>query len=161
MKKIKDLKIGDDAPDFELSNKDGKLFGLSDFKNKKVAIYFYPKDNTLGCTRQACNLRDNFSILKKENIIIIGISVDDEKSHEKFVDKFKLPFILLSDKEKEVVNKYGVYGEKSFMGRKYFGTSRKTFLIDEEGKIVHIIEKPKVFNHAQEIIDSFKLKNVE
>ena len=159
MKKIKDLKIGDSAPDFKLSDKEGKLFRLSDFKGKKVAIYFYPKDNTPGCTKQACNIRDNFSVLEKEGIIIIGISIDDEKSHEKFVDKYNLPFILLSDKEKEVVNKYGVYGEKSFMGKKYFGTSRKTFLIDEEGEIVHIIEKPKVSNHAQEIIDCFKIKN--
>jgi thioredoxin-dependent peroxiredoxin len=159
VKKIKDLKIGDSAPDFKLSDKEGKLFRLSDFKGKKVAIYFYPKDNTPGCTKQACNIRDNFSVLEKEGIIIIGISIDDEKSHEKFVDKYNLPFILLSDKEKEVVNKYGVYGEKSFMGKKYFGTSRKTFLIDEEGEIVHIIEKPKVSNHAQEIIDCFKIKN--
>ncbi|MBT4352892.1 thioredoxin-dependent thiol peroxidase [archaeon] len=156
---MKDLKIGDSAPDFKLSDKEGKLFRLSDFKGKKVAIYFYPKDNTPGCTKQACNIRDNFSVLEKEGIIIIGISIDDEKSHEKFVDKYNLPFILLSDKEKEVVNKYGVYGEKSFMGKKYFGTSRKTFLIDEEGEIVHIIEKPKVSNHAQEIIDCFKIKN--
>ncbi|MBT7391465.1 redoxin domain-containing protein, partial [archaeon] len=99
---MKDLKIGDSAPDFKLSDKEGKLFRLSDFKGKKVAIYFYPKDNTPGCTKQACNIRDNFSVLEKEGIIIIGISIDDEKSHEKFVDKYNLPFILLSDKEKEV-----------------------------------------------------------
>lgn len=133
-----------------------KEISLSDFKGKKVAIYFYPKDLTPGCTTQACNLRDNFSILKKEGIEVIGVSKDSIKSHKSFVQKKELPFILISDEDLKINNLFGVWIEKSMYGKKYMGTDRRTFLIDENGILKHIIEKPVVSEHTKEIIENFK-----
>jgi peroxiredoxin Q/BCP len=125
---------------------------LKDFKGQKVALYFYPKDDTPGCTAQACNLRDNFSELSDKGIVVLGVSVDEVKKHKKFEDKYKLPFTLVADEEKTIVADYGLWGEKKFMGKTYMGTSRVTFLIDEKGKIVHIIEKVDTKNHTEQIL---------
>lgn len=152
------VKIGDMAPDFKaqaLVEGEEKTFSLKDLKGKKAAIYFYPKDLTPGCTTQACNLRDNYSELKKNNIEIIGISKDSIKSHIKFQEKKELPFILVSDEDKVINEAFEVWQKKKFMGREFMGTLRQTFLIDETGKIVNIIEKPKVGDHAKEILDAF------
>jgi peroxiredoxin Q/BCP len=146
------LKISDKAPDFELKDTNGDLVKLSDFKGKYVVLYFYPKDDTPGCTAEACSIRDNFSELKKKGVIILGVSKDDEKSHKKFTEKYQLPFQLLSDPEAEVCTKYNCYGKKKFMGREYIGIIRKTFLIDKQGKIKHIFEKVDTKNHAKEIL---------
>lgn len=146
------------APDFKakaLMNGEEKDISLSDFKGEKVAIYFYPKDLTPGCTVQACNLRDNYDELKEKGINIIGVSVDSMKSHENFAEKKELPFILISDEDKKIVEAYGVWEQKSMFGKKYMGTLRKTFLIDENGVVVNIIDKPKVGSHAKEIIEGF------
>ena len=145
------LKPGDKAPSFTVTDQDGNSVSLSDFKGKKVALYFYPKDDTTGCTAQACNLRDNFASLKKKGVVILGVSIDNEKSHKKFEHKYTLPFPLLADTEKDIVNKYGVWGEKMMYGRKYMGTFRVTFLINEQGKIDHIIEKVDTKYHAAQI----------
>src|SRR3989344_5755606 len=153
---MKELKIGDSAPDFSLPDSEGKKISLKDFRGKKVALYFSPKDDTPGCTKEACSVRDNFAGLKKAGIVVIGVSIDNEESHKKFVEKYKLPHILLADKNKEVVEKYGVWGEKNMYGKKYMGTLRKTFLIDEEGKIVHIFNKVDTEGHAKEILDKFE-----
>jgi len=145
------LKPGDKAPAFTVNDQDGNSVSLSDFKGKKVALYFYPKDDTTGCTAQACNLRDNYASLKKKGVVILGVSIDSEKSHKKFENKYTLPFPLLADTEKDIVNKYGVWGEKMMYGRKYLGTFRVTFLINEQGKIDHIIEKVDTKDHAAQI----------
>jgi len=145
------LKPGDKAPAFTVNDQDGNSVSLSDFKGKKVALYFYPKDDTTGCTAQACNLRDNYASLKKKGVVILGVSIDSEKSHKKFENKYTLPFPLLADTEKDIVNKYGVWGEKMMYGRKYMGTFRVTFLINEQGKIDHIIEKVDTKDHAAQI----------
>lgn len=146
------LKEGSKAPDFKLLDQDGKAHKLSDYKGKKVVLYFYPKDSTPGCTIEACNFRNDEALYKKKGAVILGISVDDEKSHKKFVEKYHLPFTLLADIDKKVVNSYGVWGEKSFMGRKYLGTSRETFIIDEKGKIVKHFDDVKVKDHSKEIL---------
>jgi thioredoxin-dependent peroxiredoxin len=146
-----ELKQGDNAPDFTVNDQNGKTVSLHDFKGKKVVLYFYPKDDTPGCTAEACNLRDNFSELKKMGIVVLGVSTDDEKSHKKFEEKFSLPFTLLADTDKKIVNEYGLWGEKKFMGKTYMGTVRATFLINEEGKIDHIIEKVDTKNHTEQI----------
>jgi thioredoxin-dependent peroxiredoxin len=151
------LAIGKKAPSFSAPNQNGDIVALKDFKDQKVVIYFYPKDDTPGCTAQACNLRDNISALKKLDIAIIGISVDDVKKHKKFEEKYELPFTLISDSEKLIVEQYEVWGEKKFMGKTYMGTSRVTFLIDEKGKIAHIIEKVDTKNHTQQILDCWGL----
>ncbi len=145
------LKEGDKAPDIKALDQNGNAVSLEDYKGKKVILYFYPKDNTPGCTAQACNLRDHYEDLKKEGFEIIGVSVDSAKSHKKFEDKYDLPFTLITDEDKKVVNDYGVYGEKKFMGRTYMGTKRTTFIIDEKGIIQHIITKPKTKEHAEQI----------
>jgi peroxiredoxin Q/BCP len=137
------LKAGDIAPDFSVNDQDGNPVKLSDFKGKKVVLYFYPKDSTPGCTAESCNLRDNYQALQKAGYEVLGVSKDDEKSHQKFINKFELPFTLLADTEKDIHEKYGTWVEKSMYGRKYMGTARVTFLIDEEGKIEEIIEKVK------------------
>ncbi len=149
------LKEGDAAPDFTAKNQDGEEIKLADYKGEKVVLYFYPKDDTPGCTKQACSLRDGFSNLKANNITVLGVSTDDEKSHRKFIEKYDLPFTLLADTDKEIVNKYGVYGEKNMYGKKYMGTNRTTFLIDEDGKIAKIMKKVKVAEHADEVLDAF------
>lgn len=146
------LKVGDSAPDFSVNDQSGNPVKLSDFKGKKVVLYFYPKDNTPGCTAEACNLRDNYEALQKAGYIVLGVSTDSEKSHQKFIDKFELPFPLLADTEKQIHEKYGTWVEKSMYGRKYMGTARTTFLIDENGKIEEIIEKVKTKDHTAQII---------
>lgn len=149
------LSKGDKAPSFNAKDQNGNKVKLEDYAGKKVALYFYPKDMTPGCTNQACNLRDHFSDLKKEGIVVLGVSPDDEKRHQKFIDKHELPFTLIADPEKEVINAYGIWGPKKFMGKEYDGVHRTTFLINEEGKIHDIITKPKTKAHAEEILERF------
>ncbi len=146
------LEPGDKAPDFTVNDQDGNPVSLSDYKGKKVVLYFYPRDNTPGCTAEACNLRDNYPALQKDGYEILGVSTDDEKSHSKFIEKQQLPFKLLADTEKEIHEKYGTWVEKSMYGRKYMGTARKTFLIDENGKIERVIEKVKTKDHTSQIL---------
>lgn len=148
----KQLKVGQKAPDFTLKDTDGNTVRLSDFKGKKVILYFYPKDNTPGCTIEACNFRDDFSKYKSLGIEVLGISPDDEKSHKKFVTKYNLPFTLLCDRDAKVSKKYGVYRQKSFLGKKFMGINRTTFLIDEHGKILKMFDKVKVKIHSKEIL---------
>lgn len=147
-----ELHIGDKAPDFEGRDQEGNLIKLSDFRGKKVVVYFYPKDNTPGCTAQACNLRDNYDQLQEAGYEIIGISSDSEASHQKFRKEQNLPFILIADEEKSIHEKYDVWKEKSMYGRKYMGTMRTTFLIDEKGIIEEIISKVKTNEHTKQII---------
>jgi len=152
---MKHLKVGDQAPDFSVKDQSGNEIKLSDYAGKRVVIYFYPKDNTPGCTAQACNIRDNYSDLEKEGIVILGVSADSEASHQKFIDKFDLPFTLLADIDKKMLNDYGVWGEKKFMGRVYDGIHRTTFIMDESHAIVGIIEKPKTKDHSREILEVY------
>jgi len=146
------LKEGDKAPDFTGIDQDEKKVNLSSFKGKKVILYFYPKDLTSTCTVQACNLRDNYTLLTKKGYVVIGVSPDDVKSHQKFIEKNQLPFILIADTEQTILNAYGVWGEKSMYGRKYMGVHRTTFVIDEKGRIERVILKPKSSEHAKEIL---------
>jgi peroxiredoxin Q/BCP len=146
------LNIGDPAPQFESRDQDGNEIKLSDYLGKKVVLYFYPKDNTSGCTAEACNLRDNYDRFQAEGYEILGVSSDDEKSHRKFIDKYDLPFRLIADTDKSIHEKYGTWVEKSMYGKKYMGTARTTFLIDEEGKINDIIEKVNTKAHAEQIL---------
>lgn len=146
------IKVGAAAPEFTAQDQNGTVHSLKDYKGKKLALYFYPKDNTPGCTAQACNIKDNYELLKKAGITILGVSTDDEKSHKKFEEKFQLPFPLLVDDEKKIVEAYGVWGLKQFMGKEYMGTNRTTFLIDENGKIAHIIDKVKTKEHSEQIL---------
>ncbi|MFI5196614.1 MAG: thioredoxin-dependent thiol peroxidase [Chitinophagales bacterium] len=152
------LKQGDKAPAFTTTDQDGTVHSLKDYKGKKVVLYFYPKDNTTTCTIEACNLRDNFAALKKKGIIVLGVSTDNEKSHKKFEIKYSLPFTLLADTEKKLVNAYGVWAEKKFMGRTYMGILRTTFLINEKGKIDHIIEKVESKSHTMQIMKTWDIK---
>jgi len=147
--------IGDPAPHFDGPVQGGGEISLDDYAGKKVALYFYPRDNTPGCTRQACNLRDNFEMLRDHGIEIVGVSDDPISKHEKFADKHNLPFPLLADTEKTVLFAYGAYGEKKMYGRSFLGTKRVTFLIGENGMIEHIIKKPKVGEHAEQILKGF------
>jgi thioredoxin-dependent peroxiredoxin len=149
------VKEGNKAPDFTARNQNGEKVKLSDFKGQRVVLYFYPKDDTPGCTKEACSFRDADDVFAKKGIKVFGVSTDDEKSHQKFIGKFSLPFDLLADTDKKIVEKYGVWGEKSMYGRTYMGTLRKTFLIDEEGKIVKIFDKVKVAEHADEVLKAF------
>lgn len=148
------LNIGDPAPDFAIPDQDGIAHKLSDYRGRKLVIYFYPKDDTPGCTAQACNLRDNYYDLRQKGYEVIGVSVDDEKSHQKFINKFELPFTLLSDTEHKMVEAYGVWQEKNMYGRKYMGTMRYTFIIDEKGIIQDIITKVDTKDHASQIATS-------
>ncbi|MCD9189075.1 MAG: thioredoxin-dependent thiol peroxidase [Pyrinomonadaceae bacterium] len=149
------LNEGDIAPDFTTKDQNGNAVKLSDFKGKRVVLYFYPKDDTPGCTKEACSLRDSFDIFEEKGIKILGVSTDDEKSHQKFITKYNLPFDLLADTEKEIVEAYGVWGEKNMYGKKYFGINRTTFLIDADGRIVKIFKKVKVDEHADEVLEAF------
>jgi peroxiredoxin Q/BCP len=149
-----ELNIGDKAPDFNAKDQDGKEITLSDFKGKKMVLYFYPKDNTPGCTAQACNLRDNYEELQKQGYAILGVSQDSEKSHQKFIEKQNLPFPLISDEDHKVHNSYGTWGEKKMYGKTYMGTKRTTFIINEEGKIEDIIQKVKTKEHTAQILNS-------
>lgn len=151
------LQSGAKAPDFNTADQDGNKVALKDYRGKKVVLYFYPKDNTPGCTKEACAFRDQFSEFKKKGVEILGVSVDSEKSHRSFADKFKLPFTLLADTEKKIVNAYGVWGEKSMYGRKYMGTNRVTYLINEAGRIAAVFPKVKPEEHAQEILAQIKM----
>ncbi len=147
------LNTGDKAPDFKAKDQNGNEVSLSALKGKKVVLYFYPKDDTPGCTAEACNLRDNFAALKAKGVVILGVSTDSEKSHKKFEDKYSLPFTLVSDVDKTIVNEYGLWGEKKFMGKAYMGTMRATFLINEEGIIDHVISKVDTKNHTEQILE--------
>jgi len=147
---------GKKAPDFKLKDKDGNTVALSSFKGKNVVLYFYPKDDTSGCTAEACNFRDELPKFSKLNAEIIGISPDSSVSHKKFADKYELPFILLSDTEKKVLEAYGVWKEKSMYGRKYMGVERTTFVIGADGKIKKIFNKVKVPGHNQEVMEALK-----
>ncbi|MCC6865859.1 MAG: thioredoxin-dependent thiol peroxidase [Ignavibacteria bacterium] len=147
------LKIGDKAPDFSLIADNGELISLKDFRGRKVILYFYPKDMTSGCTQEACDFRDNIKKFDRKNTVVIGVSPDDTKSHLKFKDKYDLPFTLLSDLSKKMLNNYGVWMEKSMYGRKYMGVVRTTFVINEKGKIEKIYDKVKVQGHINEILN--------
>ena len=151
-----DLQEGQKAPEFEGVIQDESTIRLSDYAGKKVALYFYPKDNTSGCTKQACNLRDNYSDLIDAGIQIIGVSKDSSKSHVNFIDKFDLPFPLIADTDKSIMMAYGVWAEKKNYGRVYMGTLRMTFLINEDGTIQKIIKKPKTADHAAEVLAGFE-----
>ena len=146
---------GQQAPRFQGPIQSGEVISSDDFKGRRIALYFYPRDNTSGCTKQACNLRDNYEALEREGIAIIGVSDDPVESHLKFAEKQQLPFPLIADTDRTILNAYGVWGEKNMYGRKYMGTKRVTFLIGEDGAIVHVIKKPKVGQHAEEIIRHF------
>jgi len=148
------LEVNSPAPDFTAPDQNGNMVTLSSFRGKKVALYFYPKDLTSACTTQACNLRDNVPALAAAGYQVIGVSTDDEKSHQKFIAKHELNFLLIADTNHEVVNLYGVWVEKSMYGRKYMGTARTTFLINEEGAITSIIDKVKTADHAAQILAS-------
>jgi peroxiredoxin Q/BCP len=150
------LTEGEKAPDFTTKDQNGNKVSLKDFRGKKVVLYFYPEDDTPTCTIEACNLRDNYAELQKAGLIVLGVSPDDEKSHKKFEKKYDLPFTLLEDLEKKIIDKYGVWGEKNLYGRKYMGLFRTTFLIDETGKIIKIFRKPKSKIHSQEILKSLE-----
>lgn len=146
------LQIGDQAPDFEAKNQNGESVKRSDFLGKKIVLYFYPKDNTSGCTAQACDLRDNHAALQKAGYEVIGVSKDGVKSHQKFAEKQALPFTLIADEDTKINQAYGVWKEKSMYGKKYMGTARTTFLIDEAGKIEDIIEKVDTKAHTAQIL---------
>lgn len=146
------LETGQIAPEFEAKIETGETIKLSDYKGKKVVLYFYPKDATPGCTAQACNLRDNYEALIKAGYVVLGVSSDDEKSHRKFIEKQNLPFPLIADTDLKVHEAYGTWVEKSMYGRKYMGTARTTFVIDEQGKIAEVIEKVDTKNHTAQIL---------
>ncbi len=150
------LEEGKKAPAFKGIDQDGKTVSLADYKGKKLVLYFYPKDNTPTCTVQACNIRDHFSGLKKKGIHIIGISADDTDSHKKFEEKHQLPFTILADTGRTIIDQFGVWGEKQLYGKKYMGLLRTTFLINEKGVIVKVIAKPKSKQHAEEIIEAWQ-----
>lgn len=150
------LTIGDKAPEIKTINQDGEEVKLSDFKGKKVILYFYPRDNTPGCTTEACNFRDNYQSLLNEGFEVLGVSTDSQQSHKKFIEKFELPFHLLVDEDKKIVEDYGVWVEKNMFGKKRMGTARTTFLINEEGKIEHIIKKVDNKNASQQVLDLYK-----
>jgi len=150
------LTEGDKAPDFTAKDQNGKAVSLSDFKGKKVILYFYPKDDTPGCTAEACSFRDNYQSMLGKGFEVIGISTDDEKSHKKFETKYSLPFTLIADTDKSIVEAYGVWVEKNMYGKKYMGTARKTFIIDESGTINKIIDKVDTQNSSQQVMDILK-----
>lgn len=146
------LKTGDKAPDFSGTTYDGKTLSLKDYTGKKLVFYFYPKDNTPGCTAEACNLRDNYAEFKKRGYEIIGVSADNEKAHRSFTEKYQLPFPLLCDTDKTICKQFGVWGPKKFMGRTFDGIHRTTFVISEEGIIEEVIEKVETKNHSQQLL---------
>ena len=151
-----ELKIGQKAPDFNVMNNKGENVKLSDLKGKKVVLYFYPKDDTPGCTTEACAFRDGIDQIKKRGAVVLGVSADSVDSHKKFIDKFDLNFPLLADTDKKIVESYGTWKEKSMYGKKYMGIERTTFIIDEQGKISHIFPKVKVKEHYEEVLEALK-----
>jgi peroxiredoxin Q/BCP len=151
------LAPGATVPDISLKDQNGATVSLHDLKGKKVVIYFYPKDDTPGCTAQACNLRDHIATLQAKGLVVLGVSTDSEKSHKKFEKKFSLPFPLLADTDKQLVNAFGVWGEKKFWGKKYMGTHRVTFLINEAGVIEHVISEVDTKDHTAQILNTWGL----
>jgi peroxiredoxin Q/BCP len=150
---MKTLKVGDKAPEFTVNDQDGNSVSTSDFQGKKWVVFFYPKADTPGCTAEACNLRDNYEALKKEGYELLGVSADSEKRQKKFKEKYHLPFPLLADEDKKVIQAFGVWGPKKFMGREYEGIHRMTFMMDENGTITKVIDKVKTKDHAAQILD--------
>ena len=148
------IKIGDNAPAFSLPSGNGTTISMKDFKGKKIVVYFYPKDNTSGCTKEACSFQENLSLLKKKGAVLLGVSADGVSSHAKFASKYDLSFPLLADEKKEMLKAYGVWKEKSMYGRKYMGIERTTIIIDERGRIAHIFPKVKVEGHTKEVLDA-------
>src|SRR5436309_5821874 len=149
------LKEGDKAPDFAVPDAEGNVVRLKDLRGKKVVLYFYPKDDTPGCTKEAYSFRDSFAKFKRRGIEVFGVSLDSEKSHEKFINKFSLPFRLLADTDRKLSESFGTYGEKKFMGRTYMGNNRMTFLIDAKGKIKKIFSQVKPEDHAEDVLNAF------
>ena len=148
----KELKVGDKAPAFSLKDTNGKTVKLSDFKGKKVVLYFYPRDMTPGCTKEACGFRDDYAVLRKRGVEVVGVSADNQASHQKFTEAYSLPFTLLSDPDHSVMDAYGAWGEKNMYGKKITGVLRSTVVIDEAGKIAHIFRKVKTDTHSQDVI---------
>lgn len=148
------LDVGDKAPDFTATDQDGKAHKLKDYRGKKVALYFYPRDNTPGCTKEACNLRDNYSRLKRKKIVVLGVSPDKETTHKKFAEKFDLPFPLLVDPDKKILKAYGAWGKKKLYGRIFDGVFRITYIIDEKGKIEAVIKKVQTADHSRQILEA-------
>jgi peroxiredoxin Q/BCP len=153
---MSELKEGSKAPAFNAKDQDGNLVSLEQYKGKKLVLYFYPKDSTPGCTAEACDFRDNYQGLVAKGIDVVGVSVDDEKSHQKFIAKYELPFTLLADTDKKIVEAYGVWGEKNMYGKKYMGVNRTTFVIDEHGTIAHIIKKVDTKNSTAQVLELMK-----
>ncbi len=151
---MKELKVGDKAPYFEGVNQDGKTINLKDYEGKKLILYFYPKDNTPGCTAEACNLNDNYSMWLEKGFDVVGVSPDSVESHQKFIAQKELKFDLIADTEKKMLQDYNAWGEKNMYGRKYMGVLRKTYVIDEEGIILEIFKKVKTKDHTNQIIDT-------
>ena len=149
------LNVGDKAPDFVALNEFGQSTSLSEFLGKKVILYFYPKDMTPGCTAESCNLGENYSLLQENGFIVLGVSPDSSKSHQKFIDKYNLPFSLIADEDKAVIKAFGVWGPKKFMGKEYDGVHRTTFVIDEDGVIEKVFSKVKTKDHTNQILESY------
>lgn len=154
------LRINDPAPNFDLQDAEGNTYTLRQFRGKSLVLYFYPKDDTPGCTKEACSFRDDYREYTRNGIAIIGISADSPESHRRFAEKHGLPFILLSDPEKEVLRAYGAWGEKSMYGKRYWGIIRKTYLIDKDGRILKIYPKVRVAGHSEDILKSFGIKKL-
>ncbi len=154
------LRIGEQAPEFELPDQSGKITRLSDFRGNTLVLYFYPRDDTPGCTTEACDIRDNYAEYQNAGIPVVGISPDKLASHKKFQEKYSLPFTLLADENHAICEKYGVWGRKKFMGREFDGVLRSTFIIDQEGKVVKIFEKVKPAGHGSEILEALKTLNL-
>ena len=149
------LKVGDKAPNFTVNNQDGNPVSLSDFKGKKLVVFFYPKASTPGCTAEACNLRDNYRVLQDKGFELLGVSADSEQRQANFKNKYSFPFQLLADTDKVVINSFGVWGEKKFMGRVYDGIHRKTFVVNKKGFVEHVIDKVKTKDHASQLLEEY------
>ena len=149
------LNVGDKAPNFVALNEFGQSISLSDFLGKKIVLYFYPKDMTPGCTAESCNLSENYSLLQEKGFIVLGVSPDSSKSHQKFIDKYNLPFSLIADEDKAVIKAFGVWGPKKFMGKEYDGVHRTTFVIDQDGVIEKVFSKVKTKDHTNQILESY------
>src|SRR5213083_1602632 len=160
MQGISMLAVGETAPDFALRSDDGRRMSLKDFRGKKVVLYFYPKDDTPGCTKEACSFRDANHLMQKRGIVVLGVSTDDVPSHQKFAEKYGLPFPLLSDTDTSVSQLYGVYGEKNMYGKKYMGVNRETFLIDKDGIVRKAWHKVKPEEHANEVLETVDALNL-